>query len=116
MKLARSIASETKQSTDILTDRIKVEVQEAQENYALSLKQFKVYQEAVVQADENFRIVKDKYDNGLSDTNDLLEADVQDLQAKLNEAFSKADIAQSYYELLNASGKLTDSFNITPKN
>ncbi len=116
VKLAKSIASETKQSADILTDRIKVEVQEAQENYALSLKQFKVYQEAVVQADENYRIVKDKYDNGLSDTNDLLEADVQDLQAKLNEAFSKADIAQSYYELLNASGKLTDSFNLTPKN
>ena len=116
VKLAKSIASETKQSADILTDKIKVEVQEAQENYALSLKQFKVYQEAVVQADENYRIVKDKYDNGLSDTNDLLEADVQDLQAKLNEAFSKADIAQSYYELLNASGKLTDSFNLTPKN
>lgn len=113
VKLARSQASETKQSADILTDRIKVEVQEAQENYALSLKQYKVYQEAIVQASENFRIVKDKYDNGLSDTNDLLEADVQELQAKLNEAFSKADIAQSYYELLSASGKLTDSFNIT---
>lgn len=113
VKLARSQATETKQSTDILTERIKVEVQEAQENYKLSLKQYRVYQEAVVQASENFRIVKDKYDNGLSDTNDLLEADVQDLQAKLNEAFSKADIAQSYYELLTASGKLTDSFNIT---
>ncbi|MCY1227463.1 efflux transporter, outer membrane factor (OMF) lipoprotein, NodT family [compost metagenome] len=113
VKLARSQASETKQSADILTDRIKVEVQEAQENYALSLEQYKVYQEAIVQASENFRIVKDKYDNGLSDTNDLLEADVQELQAKLNEAFSKADIAQSYYELLSASGKLTDSFNIT---
>ena len=116
VKLAKSIASETKQSADILTDQIKVEVQEAQENYNLSLKQYRVYQEAVTQADENYRIVKDKYDNGLSDTNDLLEADVQDLQAKLNEAFSKADIAQSYYQLLNASGKLTDSFNLTPKN
>jgi outer membrane protein len=116
VKLAKSIASETKQSADILTDQIKVEVQEAQENYALSQKQYKVYQEAVTQADENYRIVKDKYDNGLSDTNDLLEADVQDLQAKLNEAFSKADITQSYYQLLNASGKLTDSFNLTPKN
>lgn len=116
VKLARSIASETKQSADILTDQIKVEVQEAQENYALSQKQYKVYQEAVTQAGENYRIVKDKYDNGLSDTNDLLEADVQDLQAKLNEAFSKADIAQSYFELLNASGKLTDSFNLTSKN
>lgn len=116
VKLAKSIASETKQSADILTDQIKVEVQEAQENFSLAQKQYRVYQEAVTQADENYRIVKDKYDNGLSDTNDLLEADVQDLQAKLNEAFSKADIAQSYFELLNASGKLTDSFNLTPKN
>jgi hypothetical protein len=29
---------------------------------------------------ENYRIIKDKYDNGLSDTNDLLEADVEQLQ------------------------------------
>ncbi|HEU4496379.1 MAG TPA: TolC family protein, partial [Flavobacterium sp.] len=113
VKLARSLASEARQSADILADQIKIEVQEAQENYALSLKQHKVYNEAVIQASENYRIIKDKYENGLSNTNDLLEADVQDLQAKINEAFSKASIALAYYELLNASGKLTDSFNIT---
>lgn len=56
VKLAKSQASETKQSADILTDRIKVEVHDAQENYALSLKQYKVYQEAVVQASENFKL------------------------------------------------------------
>jgi hypothetical protein len=27
----------------------------------------------VEQASENYRIIKDKYDNGLSDTNDLLK-------------------------------------------
>ena len=113
VKLATSRASETRQYVELLTDRVKVEVQEAQENYTLMIKQNKVYVEATGQATENYRIVKDKYDNGLSDTNDLLEADVQQLQSKINEAYSKADITQSYYALLNASGKLTNSFNLT---
>jgi outer membrane protein len=113
IKAAQSRAEETKQQVAILTDRVKIQVQESLENYNLALKQNKVYTEAVEQATENYRIVNDKYENGLSDTNDLLEADVQQLQARINEAFSKADITQRYYELLNASGKLTNSFNLT---
>ncbi|QEE51229.1 TolC family protein [Flavobacterium alkalisoli] len=113
VKTAASRAEATRQEVEILTDRIKVQVQDALENYNLAIKQNRVYTQAVAQADENYRIVKDKYDNGLSDTNDLLEADVQQLQAKLNETFSKADITQRYYELLNVSGKLTNSFNLT---
>jgi outer membrane protein len=113
VKAARSRAEETRHEAEILSDRIRVQVQEALENYNLSLKQNKVYVQAVEQATENYRIVNDKYENGLQDTNDLLEADVQQLQAKINEAFSKADITQRYYELLNASGKLTASFNLT---
>ena len=113
VKAAESRSEEVRQEVELLTDQVKVQVQESLENYNLSLKQNKVYTEAVAQADENYRIVKDKYDNGLVDTNDLLEADVQQLQAKLNEAFSKADITQRFYELLNASGKLTNSFNLT---
>src|SRR5690606_18446816 len=100
VKSASSRAEATKQQVELLTDRIKVQVQESLENYNLAIKQNRVYTEAVTQADENYRIVKDKYDNGLSDTNDLLEADVQQLQAKLNETFSRADITQRYYELL----------------
>ena len=113
VKAAESRSEEVKQEVELLTDRVKVQVQESLENYNLSLKQNKVYTEAVTQADENYRIVKDKYDNGLVDTNDLLEADVQKLQSQLNQAFSKADITQRFYELLNASGKLTNSFNLT---
>jgi len=113
VKAAESRAKETQQEVEILSDRVKVEVQEALESYNLALKQNKVYTEAVEQSNENYRIVKDKYDNGLVDTNDLLEADVQQLQSQLNQAFSKADITQRYYELLNASGKLTNSFNLT---
>lgn len=113
VKAARSRAQEVIQEQAILTDRIKIQIAEAREDYNLSVKQNTVYNEAVVQADENYRIVKDKYDNGLSDTNDLLEADVQDLSTKINQAYAKANMVLKYYELLEASGQLTQSFNLT---
>jgi len=113
VKLAKSKAEQTKTAVSILTDKIKEETQEAQENYNLSLKQNAVYTLAAEQATENYRIVKDKYDNSLSTTNDLLEADVQQLQTKINLALSQADIALKYYQLQFASGKLINSFNLS---
>ena len=115
VKLAQSRVKETELAISQLNDEIRDEVFQAQENYNLSLKQSLVFDRAVVQATENYRIVKDKYDNSLSDTNDLLEADFQQLQAKINQALSKADVAQKYYELQFVSGKLTASLNITQK-
>lgn len=115
VKLAKSKAEQTTQAIAILTDKIKEETQQAEENYNLSLKQNKVYALAVEQSDENYRIVKDKYDNSLSTTNDLLEADVQQLQSKINLALSQADIALKYYQLQFASGKLINSFNLSTK-
>ena len=90
-----------------------MEILKANEEYELSLKQDKVYKEAVVQATENYRIVKDKYDNGLSETKELLDADVEQLSSKINLAYAKANVALKYYELLNASGQLIQSFNLT---
>ncbi|WP_395059786.1 TolC family protein [Flavobacterium sp.] len=111
VKLAKSKSEQTKTMVTILTDKIKEETHEAQENYNLSLKQNLVYKQATEQAAENYRIVKDKYDNSLSTTNDLLEADVQQLQTKINLALSQADIALKYYQLQFAEGKLINSFN-----
>lgn len=113
IKHAQSKADEVKSSEEILTNYIKVEVQQAIENYNLALKQSSVYDLALEQASENYRILKDKFDNGLADTNDLLEADVEQLSAKLNTATSKADIIQRYYEMLSATGQLSQSFNLT---
>lgn len=113
VKLARSKSEQAKTAVSILTDKIKEETQQAQENYNLSMKQNMVYKQAVEQATENYRIVKDKYDNSLSTTNDLLEADVQQLQTKINLALSQADIALKYYQLQFAAGKLINSFNLS---
>jgi outer membrane protein TolC len=111
VKLAESQAQEVQYSQAMLTDYIKIQVQHAIENYDLALKQKTVYNEAVEQTEENYRILKDKYENGLSDTNDLLEADVDQLSAKINQALSKANVIQKYYELLSATGQLSQTFN-----
>lgn len=109
---AKSKTLETTQQIAILTDKIKEEIQEANANYELAVQQKEVYLKAQEQATENYRIVKDKYDNGLSTTNDLLEADVDQIQAKINYAIATSDIQEKYYELLYQQGKLTQSFNV----
>ncbi|HEX8270612.1 MAG TPA: TolC family protein [Flavobacterium sp.] len=113
VSIAKSRVQEVEAQKAILSDHIKAEVFRAREEYDLSVKQNTVYNEAVAQADENYRIVKDKYDNGLSDTNDLLEADVEDLAAQINQAYAKANMVLKYYQLLEAAGQLTKSFNLT---
>lgn len=113
VKLAESKATEIQNSEAMLTDYIKIEVQKAIEEYHLAIQQNEVYGQAVAQSSENYRIIKDKYDNGLADTNDLLEADVEQLSANINKTLAKANIIQKYYALLNATGQLTRTFTIS---
>ena len=113
VKLAESKASEVQNSEEMLTDYIKIEVQKSIEDYQLALKQSNVYTQAVEQSTENYRIIKDKYDNGLSNTNDLLDADVEQLNATVNKALAKANIVQKYYELLSVTGQLSKTFNLS---
>jgi outer membrane protein TolC len=108
---AKSQALETESQIAILNDKIKEEIHEAKENFDLAIKQKNVYEKAQLQADENYRIVLDKYNNGLSNTNDLLEANVEQLQAKINYSIATSDILQKYYELQYQKGKLTQSIN-----
>jgi outer membrane protein len=110
VKVAKNKLLEAQQSETILSENIKIQVQNALENYNLTLKQNKVYEQAIGQATENYRIVKNKYDNGLSNTNDLLEADVEQLNSKLNYALSRANSFLKYYEMQSASGLLIKSF------
>lgn len=94
------------ENLELLNDRVKVQVQQANESYMLAQKQDVVYRQALDQAVENYRITKDKYDNGIADTDDLLTADVQQLQSKINLAISKANTIEKYYDLLLANGSL----------
>lgn len=113
VKIAKSKTLEVQQSQELLKDNIRIQVQQAVNNYDLAIKQNVVYKQAVEQSDENYRIVKDKYENGLSDTNDLLEADVEQLKSKISETIAKVDVIQKYYELLSTTGQLSQTFNLS---
>lgn len=90
----------------ILADQVRLEIYHAYQNYLVSAKKIEVYRKSVEQANENYRITKNKYDNNLVTTTELLDADVAQLQAKLNYAFSKADAAVAYKKLEQTSGTL----------
>ena len=111
VKLAQYKAEELEYNIAKAKDEVKIQVENAKEEYQLALNQFEVYSQSQEQAEENYRIVKDKYDNGLVDTNDLLEADVDQLQSKINKTNAQADISLKYYQLLQAEGLLTNKFN-----
>lgn len=113
VKIAKSKSLEVQTSEELLKDNIRVQVQQAITNYDLAIKQSAVLTQAVEQSAENYRIVKDKNENGLADTNDLLDADVEQLRSKISETISKVDVIQRYYELLSATGQLSQTFNLS---
>lgn len=89
-----------------LTDQVKSEVFQSFSDYLESLQRMEVYAKAEQQAKENYRITKNKHDNSLATTTDLLDADVDQFQAELNLRFSKVDALLAYCRLLEVSGQL----------
>lgn len=104
---AEKLENELQKETTI--DKAKVEISEAFQKFELAKKKNIVYNEAVEQANENYRIVKDKNENGLADTDDLLEADVQQLQAKINKVVGDADEQLAIYEYYYTTGILLEN-------
>jgi outer membrane protein TolC len=89
---------------ELLSDQVRLEVNRAYLNWLNSQKKIEVYQKAVEQASENYRIIKNKYNNSLATTTELLDADVAQLQAGMNLLFSRADAVVVYNQLLQAAG------------
>jgi outer membrane protein TolC len=102
---AEAQAKELVASEALLNDNVRLQVNKAYLNWLSSQKKIEVYAKAVEQANENYRIVNNKYTNSLATTTDLLEADVAQLQAKLNYLFAKADAVVVYNQLLQVSGQ-----------
>lgn len=87
-------------------DDIKLQVNKSFENFLLQQKKINVFQSAVQQAEENARITKNKFDNQLLNTTDLLDANVLLLQSEINLAVGKADLYLSYTKVLQSAGIL----------
>jgi outer membrane protein len=91
-------------SESILNENIRLQVSRAYLNLLSSQKKIQVYAKAVDLANENYRVIKNKFNNSLATTTELLDADVAQLQARLNYVFAKADAVVAYNKVLQASG------------
>ncbi|SFD31565.1 Outer membrane protein TolC [Chitinophaga sp. CF118] len=100
---------EVKVNEQMLADNIHISVNKAYQDYLVNQKKIDMYQRAIDQSEENYKIVKNKQENNLATTTDLLEADVANVQAKLNRAFAKADAMVAYTKLLETAGVLNES-------
>ena len=100
------------QTQALLDDNIRLQVKKSYLTLLSNRKKIDVYAKAVTQAEENYRILKNKFDNNLATTTDLLEADVAQLQARLSYTLSRADAFVSYNKLLQTAGiSITDFKN-----
>lgn len=93
---------------DQLSDQVRTEVFKAFSDYEESLKRITVFESAQQQAAENYRITKDKHDNSLATTTELLDADVDQFRAELNLKYAQADAFLAYFHLLKVSGQLDE--------
>ena len=101
--------SQEKQATiqsAILDDQIHLEVNKDYKDYQLATRKIAVYENAEVQAQENYRITSNKYDNSLATITDLLEANATLLSSKLDLQMARADAALAYQKLMETTGMI----------
>jgi outer membrane protein len=101
---ARTEVYQLRTHEEMLADQIHLEINTAYYNYVLSKRKIDVYAKAVEQANENYRITKNKYDNSLVTTTELLDADVAQVQSLINYESAKADAVVAYKKLEQAAG------------
>lgn len=113
IKQAQAEAENLQWTKADLQDGIRSELYANIQNFEKTLKSLDVYKLAIEQANENYRVTKNKYDNSLATTTDLLDADVAKLQANINYEYSKADAIIAYNKIFEAAGNIRKVNNIS---
>jgi outer membrane protein len=106
LEVAKVRLREAQTAEQIMNEAIRQEVTHSYEQFLLAFKKIEVYQKATEQADENYRITKNKQDNGLATATELLEADFAQLQANMNYAFARVDAMVAYKKLEQVTGSM----------
>ena len=106
VKQAESRVQQIQYNEELLDDHIRLQVSRDYLTVISNRKKVEVYAKALEQATENERIVKNKFNNSLATTQELLDADVALLQSKLSYTLAKADQFVAYNKLLQSSGIL----------
>ena len=104
---AESRAQQLAATNDLLSDQIKLDINRDYQNAEFAKKKIAVYEKSSAQASENYRVTKNKFDNGLATITELLEADAAKISAQVNVLNAKADAALAVRKLKQSAGILT---------
>ncbi len=93
-------------SEEQLTDDIRLNVNRDYQNAVFAERKISVYEKASEQAIENYRVTKNKFDNGLATTTELLDADTAQIGTSLDLANAHADAVLATKKLYQTAGIL----------
>lgn len=109
---ARAKLAEVQANEEELYDQVRIQVNQAYEDLLTADKKIQVSQVAIDQGIENYKIVKNKYENSLLTVTDLLDANALMLQSQISLELAKADAIVAYNTLLERAGILATSRKI----
>jgi outer membrane protein TolC len=102
----KAIQRQRESEKDLLADAIKMEVNGDYQAYIKNREKIRVSQQAVTQANENYRIVDNRFRNNTVLISDLTDANTLLLQSKVNLLVDRADAGLAYFKLLQATGAI----------
>lgn len=109
---AKAMLAEIQADEDELDDQVRLQINQAYEALLTANKKVEVSLAAIEQGNENYKIVKNKYDNNLQTVTDLLDANALMLQSQINLELAKADAIVAYNTLLERTGILAKTRSI----
>ena len=105
IKESKSTLKMSQLAMEQINDGLKSEIFSMQKNYLLQKKKLKLTEQALTQAKENQRIMKNRFDNQTALFSDLIDADAQSIQSQINQVQAKCDAMIAYYKYMRSIEK-----------
>lgn len=102
-KMQQMIATETR---DVITEQTEIAIQTDVTRYKESFEKLNTYEKSFDLANENYRIINNRYMNDLVLITEMLDASNTKLNAELQVVNAKINIIYNYYKLQRTIGKL----------
>jgi outer membrane protein TolC len=109
VNIAKANELEIIANQEMLADNIRLAINRAYQNFLSAQKRIEVQGKSVINATENYRITKNKHDNNLVTTTELLDANVALLESKISLEEAKADIVVAYNSILEQADVLVNN-------
>jgi outer membrane protein TolC len=101
---AKAQLAQARDARKLLEDQAVLEVTQSRLSLARARDKVRVAGQAVGQAEENFRVTRDRFKQGVALNTDVLDADVALLQARLNRTQAAIDLVLAQARLEKALG------------